>query len=68
MQDIVADRVYIRVALTIDKVHIKALDYRQICTAVTEPVCVCVCVGGGVYITVWFNCDYFLSIESVDYK
>ena len=48
MQDIAADRVYIRVALTIDKVHIKALDCRQICTAMTEPG---VCVGGG-----YINC------------
>ena len=46
MQDIAADRVYIRVALTIDKVHIKALDYRQIFTAMTEPG-VCVWGGGG---------------------
>ena len=46
MQDIAADRMYIRVALTIDKVHIKALDCRQICTAMTEPGCV---FGGGLY-------------------
>ena len=44
MQHIAADRMYIRVALTIDKVHIKALDCRQICTAMTEPGCV---FGGG---------------------
>ena len=59
MQDISADRMYIRVALTIDKVHIKALDCRQIFTAMTEPG---VCVWGGGYINCVVQlCEYFLT-------